>query len=1816
MALVGLLKITVPADIYSSSIIVEVSGIRVKIRLLDNTSELERPHPSQKHLPTRKARYMNSDIHRSSSDGESDTLPTPHDLAKSFLEQEPAKEKAELEAEIASHSMDLQQSTVTSEGSEDEPGYGNGVSFALPTFLTGFLKGIRERLQLKINDVLFNLELDIENPPEEQWIPSADDKMTAIMLGLRIKTIDLERVPSALPNISIQSPETKRAGNGPSLRCAEHSVDKITLGCLRLFLCAPNGTAKSTGESKKGQCGSDEEFSPVHSWSQTKDRLGKSALGPRRHCDESQNPPAPVGADGNSPQAMVDSDSSINRGNMTDIDKFMDTNEPSSMYRSELAREIGDDQDVLRADVPSVNLNSSLEAFSHPHRSELDTLRFLPEERGLESASGIAPANSRPRTPSHPNYQRDLRSSSLSARIPGGYCTDVLQDGNQHSAFEAKEASSTASSCGLGPAMNSGLDRDLVESTMFTREDAESIYMSVVDQNEKDEPYQQRMPGEWAGGITESLNSPDQGITPHSDYPATNIKRIPSLGVSEATGRLPTPREDRTHRRELRKHPAMPKSKDVDPRSTAHGQRNIEEDGKELLSIDEIELYLPTSDMDHRNRNAEEEADFRPQSSYRSTAHERPSPNEEVPGAFSLYAETVAFERRPTSTIIYPNDQLKGQGPAMKSPNHLSSSQPCSLIDVMIGSIAGKVDLSTLKPLARIVMKLNSQLIPASDQTNSQANTSTSVKQRSQRSVNVSMKSLNVGIHDYPEIQKRSTSDAMQVDSSASPINKTLKPLFDIVVSNARLSFQTDSSNYDISLDLGKTQLNVASKNAIWFDNNAQMITSARSYREQLDRDVAISLKSLESTRHVTIQTRPIIVDLDFYCLDEALASFGGFSGLLEIGSSMLSDNVPVSKSPTAASNRLRTIRFKTPAEDVKSSSEPSERQKSKLNVQINSSCIHLKVRDRGMKLQSSSIRVISREAGFGIQVSQMKLSGPTLDGQISPHCVDTNIYNFSLRYHFSPEEGDLTRLLSLLTPSNDKFQEDDDFLVDTLVRQRRNGAVGRLKISKADLVVSDTDALNILTELASEVAKMSSFTKYMPQETRPGVLILSMVEEANITIQQAPRMGHLFLHIKACELAYVSVPSLLATTIDNFELQRNREELILHPVVSQESLIRYPMLMARIIGEELEPTVKVKLWNVCFEYNVPLMIALLRSSEPTDREDMRINLATSIANVKDDSKISRTTSQSSSEPGKSMLDIKTLITDISLRDCALGLTPRDLPSKCLFVLTTASLSGKAPRNQDLYINVEIRKAAMLLTNDARSCESMEDPLQEEHLKRPSSVESRQISDLNRRGFVTVSWISAASAQIRSQAGDHARALEIEVHDELFVLETCADSMQTLTELFGALSPPTPPSQGERYRTEIAPVEDMMASFTGDAFAVIPEKSSTPVDEQDETEEAVELGADVTDFGAMADMEDDLEYGEPEEGEDLYGPNDLFDSVVKSDVQEDQVSNDDLFFGEQSDIVGDPFEPSHLPPRVEGIASKWNSTTNRYIPVTKMELDESPLRVRLKDFHIIWNLHDGYDWQKTREALSKAVDDVEAKAEEQLSRRRTSRDAEEEEDSVIGDCLFNSIYIGIPVNHDPRELSKHINKEVDDLVTETGSQTTGTTARPLTAQPSRRPHRRKLKLERSKRQKLSIELRGASVDFFVYPPGGETSSSADIKVRDLDVYDHVSTSTWKKFATYMQDAGLREDKKPMVRLEICEVRPVPELTASELVIRVRSLLLAFATKLISYRRPCFRYVYMSTKIHWTSWQDSSTFTMDPLKAILRRESNLICSVSK
>lgn len=261
---------------------------------------------------------------------------------------------------------------------------------------------------------------------------------------------------------------------------------------------------------------------------------------------------------------------------------------------------------------------------------------------------------------------------------------------------------------------------------------------------------------------------------------------------------------------------------------------------------------------------------------------------------------------------------------------------------------------------------------------------------------------------------------------------------------------------------------------------------------------------------------------------------------------------------------------------------------------------------------------------------------------------------------------------------------------------------------------------------------------------------------------------------------------------------------------------------------------------------------------------------------------------------------------------------------------------------------------------------------------------------------------------------------------------------------------------------------------------------------------------------------------------------------------------------------------------------------------------ENIIKLRLRNTRVVWNLHDGYDWPRTREAIALAVQKVEQKAAEALAakaRRKTPQptrtvslpevlygddpwtfDEEEEDDvdddSEIGDILFNSIYVGVRRGQDPRSLARNINRDLD-AQSETTSQVSTTPSSPMRssrgASPgysssnaldrTRRPAK-SLRLKRSKTQKVQINLRSLGVDFDLLPdpqePGQTILSTIRLKVGDLEILDNVPTSSWNKFVTYWRggDKRRRETASAMVDLEIANVKPVQHLSASELVIQV------------------------------------------------------------
>jgi autophagy-related protein 2 len=445
---------------------------------------------------------------------------------------------------------------------------------------------------------------------------------------------------------------------------------------------------------------------------------------------------------------------------------------------------------------------------------------------------------------------------------------------------------------------------------------------------------------------------------------------------------------------------------------------------------------------------------------------------------------------------------------------------------------------------------------------------------------------------------------------------------------------------------------------------------------------------------------------------------------------------------------------------------------------------------------------------------------------------------------------------------------------------------------------------------------------------------------------------------------------------------------------------------------------------------------------------------------------------------------------------------------------------------------------------------------------------SSQVAELCDTGFVSISYISSAKAMINVFIGDDGdKSVDVELRDDLFVLESCADSSQTLIAALTALAPPTPPSKETKYRTNVIPVQDLLASLSGDAFG------TAEGDYNFDDDFGLSDAGDIPESEEADEFDLDSHYYQNEE---VHYTETLFDDESGS-VASTQLTTRDTRDGvllesfvepPQADEDDEPleFREDHFGTGSvdDGAAHRWDSAKNTYDQSHGYNVKKSPLKVCVRDVHIIWNLFDGYDWQHTRDTITKAVQEVESKAIERRARneRRPAFEQDvEDEETVIGDFLFNSIYIGIPGNRDPRELAAAINQELNDNATETESiATTSVSSSPSRPGGPRRSKPKKLRLNRSKHHKITFELKGVSVDLVAFPPSsGETQSSVDIRVHDFEIFDHVPTSTWRKFATYMQDAGERETGTSMIHIEILNVKPVPELAASEIVLKATIL---------------------------------------------------------
>ncbi|KAJ7430701.1 hypothetical protein B0H11DRAFT_2134571 [Mycena galericulata] len=410
-------------------------------------------------------------------------------------------------------------------------------------------------------------------------------------------------------------------------------------------------------------------------------------------------------------------------------------------------------------------------------------------------------------------------------------------------------------------------------------------------------------------------------------------------------------------------------------------------------------------------------------------------------------------------------------------------------------------------------------------------------------------------------------------------------------------------------------------------------------------------------------------------------------------------------------------------------------------------------------------------------------------------------------------------------------------------------------------------------------------------------------------------------------------------------------------------------------------------------------------------------------------------------------------------------------------------------------------------------------------------------------------------------------------------LHLCADSLSAVTEFSQDMASSFKPPSDEDLIPKPKPApamisqpnshEVLMASVDDLAFKRVPDVGPPP----DMINDDLPTNMDYLDasFGTAAGLrelrDEDFEDFDVDDNIDASSPIPGAPEIV-SKIGGETIK---MLRPEGLHIVEHYFD--NLPPDTSDGSSNLGATTVR-------------IRVHRGDIKLL--LYDGYDWSKTRKTIEEEIKEMRKRLAKirQLVAGGQTQDPSFEETSAV---LFNSVYIGLEQDVDelePAALIAAIDEELkDDL--DTTSQSSWQSLRP----PSGTTHRTRStkvhgkRLTRSKTPSIEFQLMGVEAEVDHYRPDEPIAARTFVTVKDLEIFDHIKTSTWKKFLTELRSdshGNVRETDSNMVRIELRSVRPVPGHPSEEARLRAKILplrlyvdqdALDFLKKFFSFKGP-------------------------------------------
>ncbi|WVR04987.1 hypothetical protein IAU60_001999 [Kwoniella sp. DSM 27419] len=402
-----------------------------------------------------------------------------------------------------------------------------------------------------------------------------------------------------------------------------------------------------------------------------------------------------------------------------------------------------------------------------------------------------------------------------------------------------------------------------------------------------------------------------------------------------------------------------------------------------------------------------------------------------------------------------------------------------------------------------------------------------------------------------------------------------------------------------------------------------------------------------------------------------------------------------------------------------------------------------------------------------------------------------------------------------------------------------------------------------------------------------------------------------------------------------------------------------------------------------------------------------------------------------------------------------------------------------------------------------------------------------------RAGYARLLEIVAVEADCMRDLSATRIELQVNIRQLQVTMTACADSLATFGQLssdLGNLVPRTvDPASSARSSVSLEESINVFDSIDEDAFNLVPDIVS---------------GADMIDD----DLPTNLDY--IDRASRIPGSTPSTDQATGESLRVWQTEGDDAEEGGETIklLYHEPFDMDE---------EYWDA-----LPIlNKANQEDSPLgklHVKLHECNVSVLLYEGYDWVRTRKAIKDEMRAVRRRLERIRQLLASGQKADDGGSFDIGretkSVLFNSIHIGLNKGDtsDAAALIAAIDEELDqlgdtDAATESSWQTLPPAGpgHPIHAQDHRRTQLRGKKLTRSKKPQIEIALTNLRASYDTFPPAEQVSSKVEVQIKEMDILDHIKTSTWKKFLMGMKAdsrGNVRETDADLVRLELQGVR--------------------------------------------------------------------------